>query len=90
MSTILIETEAFQEIMKKLEVINEKLNNEKSRLSLSEVWLDNSEICKLLNISKRTLQHYRDSALLPFSQIGAKIYYKTSDIELLLSKHYRN
>lgn len=80
----------YYEILKKLDAINEKLNQEKSSPSLSEVWLDNSEVCKLLNISKRTLQSYRGSLLFPFAQIGAKIYYKASDIEAYLNKHYNN
>ncbi len=39
-------------------------------------WLHNGNVCKLFNISKRTLQHYRDTGVLPFSQIGHKCYYK--------------
>ena len=47
-------------------------------------WLHNGDVCKLLNISKRTLQHYRDTGVLPCSQIGHKCYYKCEDVEQLL------
>ncbi len=47
-------------------------------------WLHNGDVCRLLNISKRTLQHYRDTGVLPFSQIGHKCYYKCEDVERLL------
>ena len=47
-------------------------------------WLHNGDVCKLLNISKRTLQHYRDTGVLSFSQIGHKCYYKREDVERLL------
>ena len=47
-------------------------------------WLDNGEVCRLLNISKRTLQTYRDNGILPYSQINHKMFYKSSDIEMLL------
>ena len=47
-------------------------------------WLHNGDVCKLLNISKRTLQHYRDTGVLPFSQIGHKCYYRREDVELLI------
>ncbi len=30
------------------------------------VWLYNGDVCRLLNISKRTLQHYRDTVVLSF------------------------
>ena len=40
-------------------------------------WLHNGDVCRLLNISKRTLQHYRDTGMLekplyfdPFGQTG--------------------
>ena len=47
-------------------------------------WLHNGDVCRLLNISKRTLQHYRDTYVLPFTQIGHKCYYKREDVETLL------
>ena len=48
--------------------------------------LHNGDVCRILNISKRTLQHYRDSSVLPFIQIGHKCYYKREDVEALLAK----
>lgn len=51
-------------------------------------WLTSEEVCRLLKISKRTLQSYRDNGILPFSQIGRKIYYKASDIDDYLDAHY--
>ena len=47
-------------------------------------WLHNGDVCRLLNISKRTLQHYRDTGVLPFSQIGHKCYSKREDVDRLL------
>ena len=43
-------------------------------------WLHNGDVCRLLNISKRTLQHYRDTGVLPFTQIGHKCYYRREDV----------
>lgn len=42
------------------------------------------DVYRLQNISKRTLQHYRDTGVLPFTQIGHKCYYKHEDVERLL------
>ena len=47
-------------------------------------WLHNGDVCRLLSISKRTLQHYRDTGVLPFIQIGHKCYYKREEVEALL------
>lgn len=53
-----------------------------------EKWLTSEEVCHLLRISTRTLQNYRDNGVLPFAQIGRKIYYKASDIQEYLTRHY--
>ncbi len=50
-----------------------------------ENWLDSQEVCLLLGVSKRTLQYYRSSGRLAYSQIGSKIYYKSADIEKIIS-----
>ena len=47
-------------------------------------WLHNGDVSRLLNISKRTLQHYRDTDVLPSTQIGHKCYYKSKAVEALL------
>ena len=48
-------------------------------------WLKNEDVCRLLNIKKRTLQYYRDSGKLAFSRIGNKCYYKVADVEKLIN-----
>ena len=52
--------------------------------------MNNAEVCGLLQISQRTLQSYRDDGTLPYSQIGRKCYYKTSDVEALLNQAKTN
>lgn len=51
-----------------------------------EEWLDNEAVCRRLNISKRTLQFYRDTGKIPFSMVGHKCYYRASDITALLNE----
>ena len=89
MQVITIESEAFQKLVNQLEAINTKLNEQKDSTPLSDVWMDNQDVCALLHVSKRTLQHYRDSGKLPFSQVGAKIYYKASDVDDFLESNYK-
>ncbi len=47
-------------------------------------WLDNQDVCRMLNISPRTLQTLRDNGTLAYSQINHKIYYKPRDVEHIL------
>ena len=47
-------------------------------------WLDNQNVCQLLNISPRTLQTLRDNGTLAYSQISHKTYYKPEDVKKIL------
>ena len=47
-------------------------------------WLDNQDVCQMLNISPRTLQTLRDNGTLAYSQINRKMYYKPEDVEKIL------
>jgi len=47
-------------------------------------WLDNQDVCQLLNISKRTLQTLRDNGTLAYTQINHKTFYKAADVEKIL------
>ena len=61
--------------------LNEKIDPE-------DVFFDNQEFMKLMNISKRTAQEWRNKKIILCSQVGNKIYYKLSDIKKLLNDNY--
>ena len=85
MEAMILTKDQYVEIMDKLENISDTitLRNDKS-----EIYLDNQEFLMKMKISKRTAQTWRDEGKVAFSQVGSKIYYKLSDIEELLEKHY--
>lgn len=56
--------------------------------SLAEDYIDNKEFCKVLRISSRTAQNYRDSGRIGFSQIGSKILYKVVDVRAFIDVNY--
>lgn len=49
-------------------------------------WLDNADVCRILNISKRTLQTYRDNGTIPYTQINHKMFYKPKDVDKILER----
>ena len=55
----------------------------------TNVWLDNQDVMQFLNISQRTLVNYRQKGILKYSQTGAKIYYRKSDVLEMLESHHR-
>ena len=51
-------------------------------------WVDSQDVMQKFHISVRTLQNWRTNRLLPYSRIGGKIYYRKSDILIVLQKNY--
>ena len=52
-------------------------------------WLDNQDVCQILNINKRTLQTYRENGMLPYNRIRHKIFYRPADVEKLLQSSHK-
>lgn len=73
-------------LMQKLENLITTLNHEKQETNSS--FVDNNQFSKLMNISKRTAQQWRDNNVISYSQVGNKIFYRITDIEKLLQDNY--
>jgi hypothetical protein len=85
---IIFEKQDFEQLEQKIDQLNLKLIRVLADDPERKRWITNSEAIKILNVSTRTLQNYRDTGKLPFSKIGTKIYYKASDIDGVLQKYY--
>ena len=48
-------------------------------------WMDNQDVCRMLNISPRTLQTLRDNGTLAYSQINHKTYYRPEDVQHIVT-----
>jgi hypothetical protein len=69
-------------IMERLDKLEGNMNlPEKQYKTIDgEKLLDNQDLCFMLNCSKRTLQRFRVSGLLPCKRIRQKTYYLESDV----------
>lgn len=83
---MIIDEHEFAKLVRKIDQLSDKLEQLtlKSNDGFKEKWYVTDEVCKLLNVSKRTLQKMRDSSAILFTKSGKKIYYKASDIEQYL------
>lgn len=70
--------------LKALLELTENATQKYAPIFKEEKWLDNQEVCLMMNITKRTLQTYKDKGLLPYSKLNRKNYYKLSDVQTLL------
>jgi hypothetical protein len=87
MEAIIIPKDQFNELLTKVEHIIKSING--ITTSPKETIIDNAEFLRIMGISKRTAQTWRDEQRISFSQVGAKIYYKLSDVEQLLTANHR-
>lgn len=85
MEIIAIEKRTFEQMMQRFEDFAKRVNALCGQNRSNENWLDNKQVCELLKISSRTLQTYRDTGVLPYSQIGCKYYCKVTDIEQFIN-----
>lgn len=82
------------EIISFLNVLDESLDSIKLALTnrtpylKGEKYLTNNDVSKLLNISTRSLQDWRDNGTISYIQISGKILYRQSDILKLLEDNY--
>ena len=88
MEIINVESRTWELMMARLEAFAARVDMlcKTSEDKSLQTWLTNEDVCGILNVSKRTLQTYRDSGKLSYSQIGYKIYYRPEDVEQLIKK----
>lgn len=87
MEAIILTSEQFDKLSTRLEEIKNAV--EQKSTSPEKIFIDNQEFVDLMKISPRTAQKWRDDGTISFSQIGNKIYYRMSDIQVLLDKNYK-
>lgn len=68
----------------------EALLQKRTEEEVSNQWIESTQVRKILGISAKTWQTYRDERRIPFSQFGRKIYVKQSDLESFMQEHYIN
>jgi excisionase family DNA binding protein len=56
----------------------------------SSQFIESKKVPKLLGISLKTWQNYRDKGEIPFIQFGSKIWVKRSDLESFMEANYIN
>lgn len=71
-----------------LEIV-ERLNDGIRPTLLGKRFYTDAQLAERLNISRRTLQEYRDNGLIAFYRLDGKILYADDDVETFLKSTYR-
>ena len=82
MEIVSIERKTFEELVAKFDRFVICHRHGEKRMS---EWMDNQDVCRMLNISPRTLQTLRDNGTLAYSQINHKTYYRPEDVQRIVS-----
>ena len=69
-----------------LDMIGQALKNRTPHLN-GDKFLTNKDVCRMLHISSRTLQDWRDTGKIPFIRIKGKILYRESEVFKLLEQN---
>ena len=86
MDYVIIESSAWEALKCRIEGLCERMSELfGSRAEPTEL-LPGEAVCRILGVSRRTLQYYRDTAALPFVRIEHKCYYRREDVAALLAE----
>jgi len=87
MEIVIIEKKAFDLLLESVKALNRKVEllEETAADKILSKWLDNEEVCRLLNICPRTLQDMRDKRDLACTQVSRKFFYRPADVEQFIN-----
>lgn len=85
-TVVIVDEQLFNKLLGKIDHLNDKIDSISVAKNdgFKDRWYVTEEVCKLLNVSKRTLQNMRNNQTIKFRKTGKKIYYKAFDIEQYL------
>ena len=86
MTMIMVPEEEWRNLHDTLEQIIDLITRRNADDSSSE-WIESEDARKILGVSPKTWQNYRDKRFIPFSQVGRKIYVNRADLDAFLRKH---
>lgn len=84
---VVIPQEEWLALHEKLDRLAELVSDRNAEDRNSE-WIESDVARKMLGVSPKTWQNYRDQRVIPFSQIGRKIYVCRADLEDFMRSHY--
>ena len=76
----------FREILEVLDAIRRQLVARE--VSYADQMVDNAELLRMMRISAGTARAWRKKGKIGYTEIGKKIYYKLSDVNAFLMRHY--
>ena len=86
-SMVVLPKNVWQDMVSTLNKVSDMLETKKSE-EVDNQWIKSDEARKMLGVSPKTWQNYRDNRIIPFAQYGRKISVKKGDLEAFMEAHY--
>lgn len=83
----MISEERIEAIESSLSELIELVRSSNGEGNIEDRWIESARVREILGVSAKTWQTYRDRRLIPFSQIGHKIYVSIEDLNDFMSEH---
>lgn len=87
MPIVLVQQAVLEELIQEVKAVKEFCEKHFPKNKSNEEWLSSEEVKKILGISGKTWQKYRNERRIPFSQFGRKIYVKKTDLDNFMENH---
>ena len=83
---VLIPQSVWEGVQNDLNEVKQLLRGKTAEEATKE-WIESTDARKMLGVSPKTWQTYRDRRIIPFSQVGRKIYVRRSDLQSFMEQH---
>ena len=87
MAMVILPQSAWEGVQTDIQDLKELLTKKNTEEAKNE-WIESVKARKMLGVSPKTWQTYRDRRIIPFAQIGRKILVKKADLEAFMDAHY--
>lgn len=87
MAMVVVPQSVWQGVKEDLQEVKELLTKKNTEEAGNE-WIESGKARKMLGVSPKTWQTYRDRRIIPFAQIGRKILVKRADLDAFMDAHY--
>jgi len=82
METIELSNDVYKQLIITLKELQSRVADLSDRKKLiAQEYVDSWEACRILKISRRTLERYRDARRIPCFKMNRRVFYRLSDLE---------
>lgn len=86
-TVVLVPQSVLDNLIQEVKSLKELCEKHFQENKVGEELLSSEEVMKVLGVSAKTWQKYRNERRIPFSQIGRKIYVKRTDLDAFMEEH---